>query len=375
MSERAPARSSPATTPRTRRWTCPAARCSRAGRRRCGCIGPVPEVEERDRRAAPRLLASVGAPLQLARPPVAALPPRRRAHHRARPPRRPAARAAAAVPRGRRASATTCWCTRRAASSAATCWTIDAAARTPARHALITTPGATRFYRSAGEPAAQQAQRCAWPTARGSNGCRWRPSPTAAAWPSNRAALRARARRRDDRLGRAGAGPAGGRRAPSTAAASRSTWSCPACGWSAAASTPPTRRLLDVPAGPGPASACWPRCGSRPARPLRRRGATRCSTARARCRRCAPAEATAGVTAPHAEVVVLRAAGRTASSRRCSCCATCGAAWRARLGPGGDAAARLAHLSHGAAPSRTFFVDLQLAACAITRAMAAPSCT
>ena len=49
-------------------------------------------------------------------------------------------------------------------------------------HALVTTPGATRFYRSLGEPARSRWRSGPRP-ARGSNGCRSRPSPTAAASP------------------------------------------------------------------------------------------------------------------------------------------------------------------------------------------------
>jgi urease accessory protein len=55
--------------------------------------------------------------------------------------------------------------------------TIDVTLGTDA-HALITTPGATRFYRSTGAPAKRRS-----PPARGSNGCRWRRSRTAAASP------------------------------------------------------------------------------------------------------------------------------------------------------------------------------------------------
>ena len=142
--EREPAAcASPATTPRTRRSTCPAARCSRAGRRRSRVWGPVPEVEEEIAALHRRLLAQraelrgfgtgglqsghdaaqrqrrcPGKPSSTCTTPATVM-----RTVRARPPRRAAARAAEPLPGGRPASATTCWCIRRAASSAATCWT------------------------------------------------------------------------------------------------------------------------------------------------------------------------------------------------------------------------------------------------------------
>ena len=64
-----------------------------------------------------------------------------------------------------------------------------------------------------------------------------------------RAPLRARARRRDDRLGRHRARPAGSRSGPSTPAASPRASSCRADGSSAARSPPATIALLDSPLG------------------------------------------------------------------------------------------------------------------------------
>ena len=49
-------------------------------------------------------------------------------------------------------------------------------------HGLITTPGATRFYRSLGEPAVQRTRHHRCKTRRDWNGCRWKPSPTTPAW-------------------------------------------------------------------------------------------------------------------------------------------------------------------------------------------------
>ena len=75
-------------------------------------------------------------------------------------------------------------------------------------HALVTTPGATRFYRSAG--ALGDASRCASPPPAQSR-LEWLPLETIAysgCVATNALALRARAGRRDDRLGRHRARPA-----------------------------------------------------------------------------------------------------------------------------------------------------------------------
>ena len=53
----------------------------------------------------------------------------------------------------------------------------------PDTHALITTPGATRFYKSAGDMA-EQLVHATVAVGRGWNGCRWNPWPTPAAKPS-----------------------------------------------------------------------------------------------------------------------------------------------------------------------------------------------
>ena len=53
----------------------------------------------------------------------------------------------------------------------------------PGAHGLVTTPGATRFYRSAGELALQRTD-LLLEAVREWNGCQWRPFVTAAAWPT-----------------------------------------------------------------------------------------------------------------------------------------------------------------------------------------------
>ena len=52
----------------------------------------------------------------------------------------------------------------------------------PLAHAVLTTPGATRFYRSAGAAGVQHV-RARWVAARDWNGCLWSRSRTAAASP------------------------------------------------------------------------------------------------------------------------------------------------------------------------------------------------
>ena len=150
----------------------------------------------RSRTRSPRCTSASGARtpaasrlMGLGRPAGPGLPQRtlarrRHAQRAARPPRAARCACCSSLYPEAPASATTCWCIRPAASSAATRWHIDATLDEGA-HALITTPGATRFYRSAGEPASRRSLP-AWPTARGWNGCRWKPSPTAAAQAENR---------------------------------------------------------------------------------------------------------------------------------------------------------------------------------------------
>ncbi len=77
-------------------------------------------------------------------------------------------------------------------------------------HALITTPGATRFYRSAGDTSTQSVQATLAEGAR----LEWLPMETiaySACLAHNQLRFEPGAGRRDDRLGPAGAGPARGR--------------------------------------------------------------------------------------------------------------------------------------------------------------------
>ena len=149
-------------------------------------------------------------------------------------------------------------------------------------HALVTTPGATRFYRSAGATATQTLAVARRRRRAGSSGCRSRRSPTAAA--SRATALRFELAPGAEMIGwdvTALGLPASDqpvRRRPLHPVAS----SCPAAGSSAArsrAERPRAARLaarLGRPARPGDAVV------RQPARRSRRRAARPCSTPRAR---------------------------------------------------------------------------------------------
>ena len=171
-------------------------------------------------------------------------------------------------------------------------------------HALITTPGATRFYRSSGAPAEQSTvieaadgSRVEWLPletiaysgceATNRSSCRLAPGAEMIGWDAPRSACRPPT-------------------APSTPAASRSRSSCRAAGSSAARSAP-TTRACSTRRSAGPAGACWRRCGSPPAQ--RRRRSTRRALLTA-ARNVAPAltpRPDAGATAPQDGVVVVRA--------------------------------------------------------------------
>ena len=97
------------------------------------------------------------------------------------PPRRPARRAEAALSRRAGASATRSSCIRPAASPAATS-SLSTSGREQDAHALLTTPGAGKWYRSAGRVGAADAARS---TSQGaSNGCRRRRSSSTARSPT-----------------------------------------------------------------------------------------------------------------------------------------------------------------------------------------------
>ena len=163
-------------------------------------------------------------------------------------------------------------------------------------HALVTTPGATRFYRS---PARPREQSTTVDAAAGSR-IEWLPLETIAysgceADEPHRAAPRAGCR--DDRLGRDRARPAGVgaalRRGPLHAvdrAAGPLARPRARCA--------PTTRACSTRRSAGTAVACWRRCGSRPAARSSRRVATICSPRRARSHAATRCAASAGATAP-----------------------------------------------------------------------------
>jgi urease accessory protein len=125
-------------------------------------------------------------------------------------------------------------------------------------HALITTPGATRFYRSAGDTSTQSVQ------ARLADGARleWLPLESIAysacqAHNQLRFSLAPGAEMIGWDLLALGL--------PSSGGASYRNWKCRAPGLSVAASTPPIR-ACSTRRSAGLASACWRRCGSPAAR-------------------------------------------------------------------------------------------------------------
>ena len=147
----------------------------------------------------------------------------------------------------------------------------------PHCHALVTTPGATRFYRSAGVAATQALD------ARLADGARleWLPLETIA-----HSGCSAENRMRFELA--AGAEMIGWDLLALGLPASNEPFErgrctqqieLPACGWSAARSTRATS-ACSTRRSAGPGSACWPRCGSRRVRRCPMRDARRCSTAR-----------------------------------------------------------------------------------------------
>ncbi len=150
--------------------------------------------------------------------------------------------------------------------------------------------GATRSSRRPARrasTAAPASRRCSPSMRRVAAGARleWLPLETivyTGALAENRMRFDARARRRDDRLGRARARPAGRRASASTAAASRSSIELPGVWLERGRIDAADRRLLDSPLG-WAGHACWRTLWFAAGAPLAdRSGATRCSTPRAR---------------------------------------------------------------------------------------------
>ena len=184
-------------------------------------------------------------------------------------------------------------------------------------HALITTPGATRFYRSAGDTVDAAGaghagrRRAARMAADGDHRLQRLPGPQPAA-------LRPGAGRRDDRLGRAGAGPAG-RRAGLRA---RPVRAGAGAARRLAGARPHRRRRFarcSIRRWAGPAGACWPRCGSPPARACRRRGATPCWMRPASAWRSMPSWRPMPAPPRRTTAWWCCACWPIGSSRRCSC--------------------------------------------------------
>ena len=172
-------------------------------------------------------------------------------------------------------------------------------------HALITTPGATRFYRSAGAEASQTLEVAA---AAGSR-LEWLPLETIAYSGCDAEqpdALRARTGRRDDRLGRDRARPAGVGAPVRPPARFAQSIELPGRWLERGTIAAGDSRLLDSPlgwAGRRVLSTMWFASGGALA-PARRDALLAAAREIARAH---PLHASAGATAPHDDVVVVRA--------------------------------------------------------------------
>ena len=219
-------------------------------------------------------------------------------------------------------------------------------------HALITTPGATRFYRSAGERGAAAVRGALAGDAR----LEWLPLethlPTRGCTGREPGALRARAGRRDDRLGRARARPAGVRRAFDRGRFMQQI-ELPGVWLERGCIDAGDARLLDSPlgwAGQRVLATLWFAAGA-PIATARREALL--DAAR---ERCAPTRCASPRRRDLARTTGwwCCACWRRASSRRCGCWRQCGHAGARGVGARGLHAARLAHVmrqeSQSAAP-------------------------